>query len=54
MWVSWIEVDEPRAYYIEWSKTEREKQVSYTNIYIYIYILVYDTCFSLSVLLHSI
>ena len=35
MWVIWIEVDEPRACSMEWSKTEREKQVSYTNIYIW-------------------
>ena len=34
-WVYWIEVDEPRASYTEWSKTEREKQVSYINVYIY-------------------
>ena len=27
------EVDEPRAYYTEWSKSEREKQISYTNTY---------------------
>ena len=33
IWVSSNEVDEPRAYYTEWSKSEREKQVSYTNIY---------------------
>ena len=25
MWVSWTEVDEPRACYTEWSKPEREK-----------------------------
>ena len=29
------EVDEPRAYYTGWSKSEREKQTSYTNIYIW-------------------
>ena len=28
-WVSSSEVDEPRAYYTEWSKSKREKQVSY-------------------------
>ena len=27
IWVSWIEVDEPRAYYAQWSKSEREKQI---------------------------
>ena len=32
-WVSSDEVDEPRAYYTEWSKSEREKQVSYINAY---------------------
>ena len=30
-----IEVDEPRAYYTEWSKSEREKQISYINTYIW-------------------
>ena len=24
-------VDEPRAYYIDWSKSEREKQILYTD-----------------------
>ena len=28
IWVSSIEVDEPRAYYAEWSKSESEKQIS--------------------------
>ena len=27
------EVDEPKAYYMEWSKSEREKQISFINIY---------------------
>ena len=31
IWVSPNEVDEPRAYYTEWSKSEREKQISYTD-----------------------
>ena len=31
-------MDEPRAYYIEWSKSERAKQILYINVYIYIYI----------------
>ena len=31
IWVSSIEMDEPRAYYTEWSKSETEKQISYTN-----------------------
>ena len=30
-WVSFNEVDEPRAYYIQWSKSEREKQISYIS-----------------------
>ena len=33
-WVSSSEVDEPRAYYTEWSKSEREEQISYINAYI--------------------
>ena len=32
-WISCTEVDEPRAYHAEWSKSEREKQISYTNTY---------------------
>ena len=31
IWVSSSEVDEPRAYYTEWSKSEREKQILYIN-----------------------
>ena len=27
IWVGWTEVDEPRVYYTEWSKSEREKQI---------------------------
>ena len=34
IWVSSNEVDEPKDYYTEWSKSEREKQISYTNEYI--------------------
>ena len=34
IWVCFNEVDEPRASYTEWSKSEREKQVSNTNAYI--------------------
>ena len=26
VWIGFNEVDEPRAYYAEWSKSEREKQ----------------------------
>ena len=29
------EVDEPRAYYTEWSKSERERQIPYINTYIW-------------------
>ena len=35
IWVSSNEVDEPRAYYTEWSKSKREKQISYINIHIW-------------------
>ena len=35
IWVSSNEVGEPRAYYTEWSKSEREKQVLYINTYIW-------------------
>ena len=33
IWVSFNEVDEPRAYYTEWNKSEREKQIQYINTY---------------------
>ena len=35
IWVSWTDVDEPRAFYTEWGKSEREKQISYINTYIW-------------------
>ena len=35
IWVSWIEVDDPRACYTEWSKSEREKQISHMSTYIW-------------------
>ena len=35
IWVSSNEVDESRAYYTEWSKSEREKQTSHINAYIW-------------------
>ena len=35
IWVSSNEVDEPRAYYTEWSKLETEKQISYISAYIW-------------------
>ena len=34
VWLSSNEVDEPRAYYTEWSKSEREKQISYISAFI--------------------
>ena len=34
-WVGSSEVDELRAYYTEWSKSQREKQISYVNAYIW-------------------
>ena len=34
IWVSSNVVDEPRTYYIEWSKSEREREISYFNAYI--------------------
>ena len=34
MWISWTEVDEPRACHTEWNKSEREKQILYINAYI--------------------
>ena len=35
IWVSPNEIDEPRAYYTEWNTSERGKQLSYTNTYIW-------------------
>ena len=32
IWVTYSEVDEPRASCTEWSKSEREKQITYINI----------------------
>ena len=34
IWVSCSEVVEPRDCYTEWSKSEREKQISYINPYV--------------------
>ena len=34
IWVSFDEVAEPRAYFTEWSKSEREREISYSNAYI--------------------
>ena len=33
IWLGSNEVDEPRAYYIKWSKSERERQILYINVY---------------------
>ena len=35
IWVSSNEVGESRAYYTEWSKSEKEKQILYINMYIW-------------------
>ena len=35
IWISGSEVDEPRAYYAEWSKLERERQISYIKAYLW-------------------
>ena len=35
IWVSSNEVDEPGAYYTEWSMSERERQILYINAYIW-------------------
>ena len=35
IWISWTDVDEHRACYTEWSKSERERQISYINAYIW-------------------
>ena len=34
IWVNSNEVDEPRAYYTEWNKPERETPIQYINTYI--------------------
>ena len=35
IWVSSDEVDETRIYYTEWSESEKERQISYSNAYIW-------------------
>ena len=35
IWVSSDEVDEPRTYYTEWSESEREREISYSNTHIW-------------------
>ena len=32
IWVTWAEVDDPTACYVEWSKSERENQILYINV----------------------
>ena len=47
IWVGFNEVNEPRVYYTKWSKSEREKQISYINTYTWnlvLYILM-GVCF---------
>ena len=34
-WISSNEEDEPRVYYTEWSQSERERQILYTNVYVW-------------------
>ena len=35
IWVSSNKVDEPGAYYTDWSKSERERQILHINAYIW-------------------
>ena len=35
VWVSFRDMEETRAYYTAWSKSEREKQILYINAYIW-------------------
>ena len=35
IWVSWIEVDKPRAFHSEWAKSGSEKQILYINTYVW-------------------
>ena len=34
IWVTWAEVDEPTACYVEWTKSQRENQMLYVNVYV--------------------
>ena len=34
-WAICSDVDEPRIYHTEWSKSEREKQITNINVYIW-------------------
>ena len=45
IWVSSNEVDEHRVYYIEWNKSETEKQTSYSNAYIWNLERWYQWCY---------
>ena len=38
IWVSSNEVEETGVYYTQWSKSEREIQILYINLYIFLYI----------------
>ena len=33
IWVTWAEMDEPTACYVEWSKSQSENQIWYLNVY---------------------
>ena len=35
IWVSSDQVDEPRTYCTEWSNSEREREISYSNAHIW-------------------
>ena len=35
IWISSSEVGEPGAFYTKWSKSEKEKQISYINAYVW-------------------
>ena len=35
IWLSWTEVDKSRAFYTEWGKSGREKQILYINTYVW-------------------
>ena len=38
MWINWTEVDKPRACYIEWSKSDREKKIYINKTYILMHV----------------
>ena len=35
IWVTWAEVDEPAACYVEWNKSKGENKILYINVYIW-------------------